>query len=70
MFHNRYLNRLNRLQLFFYLNSNKLIGKKLKNTCTISGEINAVNKKLLLSRFQINYKSILNNLQNFKVNSW
>lgn len=69
MFHNRYLKKNNRLHLFFYLNSNKIVGKKVKNICSISGETDAINKKLLMSRSQINYKSILNNLQNFKINS-
>merc|ERR1711970_681378 len=46
-----------------------LIEKKNKNICLISGENKAVNKKLLLSRFHINYSSLGNKLQNFKINS-
>lgn len=70
LFHNRYLNNKKRLIFFYYLNSNTVFSKKIKNICLISGENKAVNKKLLLSRFQINYSSINNNLQNFKVNSF
>lgn len=70
MFHNRYLSKKNRIFFFFYLNTNRLSSKKIKNICNISGEHKAVNKKLLLTRFQINYSSILNKLQNFKINSW
>lgn len=70
LFHNRYLLKQKRLFFFYYLNTNKVLFKKNKNICLKSGETNSINKKLLLTRFQINYSSILNNLQNFKINSW
>lgn len=70
LFHNRYKNKNKKLFFFYYLNINKISSKKTKNICIISGENKAINKKLLLARFQINYSSILNQLQNFKINSW
>lgn len=70
LFHNRYLPKKIRLFIFYNINLNRLASIKTKNICLISGENTAVNKKLLLTRFQINYSSVLNNLQNFKVNSW
>lgn len=70
LFHNRYFKQNKKLFFFYYINSNQISSKKVKNVCLISGENKAVNKKLLLSRFQINYSSIANNLQNFKINSW
>jgi hypothetical protein len=42
--------------------------KKYKNICLKSGENTSINKKLLITRFQINYLSIVNKLQNYKVN--
>lgn len=70
LFHNRYINSRKRLVFFYYLNQNSVSYKKTKNICLLSGENTAVNKKLLLSRFQINYSSVSNNLQNFKINSF
>lgn len=69
LFHNRYLEKKKRTLLFFNINKS-LIEKKNKNICLISGENTAVNKKLLLSRFNINSSSLANKLQNFKINSW
>lgn len=69
LFHNRKLIKNKRI-IFFYKFSYKRKGfNKVKNICTFSGENTSVNKKILFSRFQINYLSILNKLQNFKVNS-
>lgn len=70
LFMNRTLKNKKRLLIFLKINLKKLSSKKIKNICLKSGESKAVNKKLILSRFQINYLSILNKLQNFKVNSW
>lgn len=70
LFHNRYINSKKRLVFFYYLNQNTTLYKKHKNICLLSGENTAVNKKLLLSRFQINYSSVENTLQNFKINSF
>lgn len=70
LFHNRYINNKKRLVFFYYLNTNIILYKKTKNICLLSGENKAVNKKLLLSRFQINYSSVSNDLQNFKINSF
>jgi ribosomal protein S14 len=70
LFHNRYFSKKKKVLFFYYTNINRISSKKTKNLCLISGEHKAVNKKLVMSRFQINYSSILNNLQNFKINSW
>lgn len=70
LFHNRKLIRYKRIIAFYKLSYKKKGYKKLKNVCLISGENTSVNKKILFTRFQINYLSILNKLQNFKVNSW
>jgi ribosomal protein S14 len=70
LFYNRTLKNKKRLLAFLKINFKKLSMKKVKNICMKSGESKAVNKKLLICRFQINYIGILNKLQNFKVNSW
>ena len=70
LFHNRGLTKNKRVLAFSKLNYKKKGFKKLKNTCVYSGENTGVNKKILFTRFQINYLSIVNKLQNFKVNSW
>lgn len=70
LFHNRLILKKKKLIILIKRNSRILSSKKLKNLCTLSGENTAVNKKILLSRFQINYISIVNKLQNFRVNSW
>lgn len=69
LFHNRSIKKTNRLIYFNNLNT-KISYKKLNNICLINSEQKSVNKKLLLSRFVLNYTSILNNLQNFKINSF
>lgn len=69
LFHNRSINSNKKLIFFYYFNKNKIHWKKVKNVCLLSGENKSVNKKLLLTRFQINYSSVLNNLQNFRINS-
>lgn len=48
----------------------KLILVKKRNVCSFSGENSGVRKYFLTSRFKLNYLSIENNLQNFKLNSW
>jgi hypothetical protein len=70
LFLNRNLSKKKRLFIFLKINLKKISHKKVKNICIKSGESKAVNKKLLFCRFQTNYISILNKLQNFKINSW
>jgi hypothetical protein len=70
LFHNRYLKKKNRNFFFYQLTLNNVYSKKTRNLCLISGESNSINKKLLTSRFQINYSAIAGNLQTFKINSW
>jgi ribosomal protein S14 len=70
LFYNRQLNNKKRLLLFLKINLKKISSKKIKNICIKSGESKGVNKKIIFSRFQINYLSILNKLQNFKISSW
>lgn len=69
LLHNRKLKKKKRVIIFYKFSLKKKGYNKLKNICMLSGENTAVNKKILLTRFQINYLSILNKLQNFKVNS-
>lgn len=70
LFHNRRLTKDQRTLVFKKLSFKKKSIKKLRNVCLISGENTSVNKKIIFTRFQINYFSIVNKLQNFKVNSW
>lgn len=70
LFHNRNLIIEKKLLSFYKLSLKKKNYKKFKNICLKSGENTSVNKKLLITRFQINYLSILNKLQNYKINSW
>jgi ribosomal protein S14 len=51
------------------LQKNKILTKK-KNLCLFTGENKSVRKYFLTSRFKLNYLSIENKLQNFKLNSW
>lgn len=69
LFQNRNINNKKRL-LSAYIINTRVYHKRVKNICLQSGEYKAVNKKLLLTRFQLNYKCITNNLQSFKINSW
>ena len=50
-------------------NNQKLMPKKVRNLCLLSGENNSIKKRLLVSRFNINYLALNNELQNFKINS-
>lgn len=70
LFQNRYLCKKKKLYFLYLLNLNKVSAVKKKNICLISAENKSVNKKLVMTRFQINYSSVLNKLQNFKINSW
>jgi len=70
LFHNRRLTKDQRTFIFKKLSFKKKNVKKVRNVCLITGENTSVNKKLILTRFQVNYLSIVNKLQNFKVNSW
>lgn len=70
IFHNRSFQKNKRIIIFCKLNYKKRGYKKLKNICMLSGENTGVNRRLLFTRFQINYLSILNRLNNFKVDSW
>lgn len=70
LFHNRNILKKKRILIFYKICTRTLNSKKLKNICMLSGEPDSVNKKLLFTRFQINYNSILNKLQNFKLDSW
>jgi hypothetical protein len=70
LFHNRYILKKKKLYFFYFINLNKLTLVKKKNICLVSAENKSVNKKLIMTRFQINYSSTLNKLQNFKINSW
>lgn len=70
LFHNRNLLSKQKLLAFYKLSLKKKGYKKYKNICIKSGENTSINKKLLITRFQINYLSIVNKLQNYKVNSW
>jgi ribosomal protein S14 len=70
IFKNRNIKKNINLIIFFKINLNKKHYNKVNNICIKSGKNKSVNKKLILSRFNINYLSILNKLQNFKINSW
>jgi ribosomal protein S14 len=70
LFHNRYIKKKYRNFFFYKLTLNNIYSKKTRNICLISGENNSINKKFLMSRFQINYNAVANNLQTFKINSW
>jgi len=69
LFHNRRLAKDTRTIIFKKLSFKKKNIRRLKNVCLISGENTSVNKKLMFTRFQINYLSIVNKLPNFRVNS-
>lgn len=69
LLHNRNFTQKRKLLSFIHYSQKKQSFKKIKNLCMLSGENTSVNKKLLLTRFQINYLSISNKLQNFKINS-
>lgn len=51
------------------LQKNSKLTKK-KNICFFSGENKSVRKYFLTARFKLNFLSIENSLQNFKLNSW
>lgn len=70
LLHNRSVRKKIKLLIFLHNSQKKQSFKKIKNICMLSGENTSVNKKLLLTRFHINYLSIVNKLQNFKINSW
>lgn len=70
LFHNRYLIKKVRIYYYYKNNLQKNNIKNIKNICNLSGGFCSVNKKLLFSRFFINYLSIKNQLHNFKTNSW
>ena len=58
-------------KLYIMLQNNcRIVSKKKKNLCLLSGGNNSVKKHLLVSRFHINYLTLNNKLQNFKINSW
>jgi hypothetical protein len=69
LLHNRKVKHNKHIIIFYKYSYKKKGYKKVKNICLLSGENTGVNKKLLLTRFQINYLSILNKLQNLKVSS-
>lgn len=70
LLHNRASTKQIKLLVFLNHSQKKPGFKKIKNICMLSGENTSVNKKLLFTRFHINYLSIVNKLQNFKINSW
>lgn len=70
LLHNRKLILKKRIISFYKFSYKKKGYKKVKNICMLSGENTSVNRRILFTRFQINYLSILNKLQNFKVSSW
>lgn len=70
IFQNRHLNLKVRTLSFITYKKNFSTKHKLINTCLLTGRRKGINKKLLLSRHQINILSKSTNLQNFKINSW
>jgi hypothetical protein len=69
LFHNFLLEKHKRYYLSASLRKSAS-AKCVKNVCMLSGENSAVRKYFLVSRFRLNYLSIGNNLQSFKLNSW
>jgi ribosomal protein S14 len=69
IFHNRTLNLKARMLSFINIKKSKTNKNKLVNTCLFTGRRKGINKKLHLSRHQINILSKSTNLQNFKINS-
>ncbi len=70
IFHNRALSLKIRMLAFINLKKQKMNKNKLINTCLLTGRRKGINKKLHLSRHQLNILSKSTNLQNFKINSW
>lgn len=66
--HNRTISFKQKSHLIFLLAFNP--SKNIKQVCLISGQFKSVNKKLMISRFQINYLAKSNKLIKWKVNSW
>lgn len=67
---NRTLSQRRKIFAFYNISVKFKTVRKIKNICSLSGSCRSVNKNTLFSRYQLNYLSILNKLQNFKVNSW
>lgn len=70
IFQNRTINLKARLLSFIMIKKPKTNKNKLINTCLLTGRRKGINKKINLSRHQLNILSKSTNLQNFKINSW